>query len=275
MNEKIVRLASFIVLVAMAVTIGCGEKKDPRKIASRSKSTATRETTAPKAGALGPTGGKVDLSRPATITGIAVLESQAPERTKFDLSKDAWCAANYEVWREDVLVSDDGGLQNVVAYLEGLDRYEAQFPLPAEPARLVQKGCHYIPHVLVLRAGQDLEVVNADETSHNYHFIGRRNDEINKTQPKPSTDLVKLESPEVGAEFKCDIHPWMQASVHVFAHPCFAVSARDGRFSIAKVPPGTYRLHLVHEMARPGRDAIEISIGPGETRDIGKIAFSL
>ena len=60
----------------------------------------------------------------------------------------------------------------------------------------------------------------------------------------------------------CDIHPWMDARLVAFDHPWFAVSAPDGTFTIADVPPGTYRLEAWHE-EYGGVKAGEITVGPG------------
>jgi hypothetical protein len=47
----------------------------------------------------------------------------------------------------------------------------------------------------------------------------------------------------------CNIHSFMSAVIVVLRSPYFAVSAKDGEFSIAGVPPGPYRLHVFHERA--------------------------
>ncbi len=39
----------------------------------------------------------------------------------------------------------------------------------------------------------------------------------------------------------------MTAYVGVFSNPFFAVSGKDGKFSIPSLPPGTYELEAWHE----------------------------
>jgi len=48
-------------------------------------------------------------------------------------------------------------------------------------------------------------------------------------------------------QVKCNQHPWMKAYVGVLKHPYFAVSAENGSFTIANVPPGTYTVVAWHE----------------------------
>ena len=99
---------------------------------------------------------------------------------------------------EQVIVGSDGGFKNVVVYVsKGFNRFS--FTPPKAAALLDQDGCKYIPHVLTLMAGQPLQVRNSDPLNHNYHFIGRYNDEINRTQAKPMThDVDSLTEPELG-----------------------------------------------------------------------------
>ena len=263
-------LLAALMLALPLAGCGGGEKKDPRKKKARKKTTTSASA---KKGDYGPAGGKVDLAQAGSIKGRIKFTGEARKPAKVDISKDKWCADNHEVFTEETLVDANGGLKNVIAYLEGLEGMADSFDMPSKPARLVQQGCKYIPHVLTVRVGQDLEVVNADDTSHNYHFIGRRNDEINKTQPEPTTDLVKFDSPEVNARFGCDIHGWMQCKVHIFDHPCYAVTMEDGSFEIPSVPPGKYRLVFSHERQKMAGLAREITVGAKENKDLGEISF--
>ena len=117
---------------------------------------------------------------------------------------------------------------------------------------LDQKGCVYVPHVQVVRAGTQLVVLNSDPVEHNLHAF--KNTELVEqfnfgTPPgarKPDVPEARLKSP---AKYivKCDIHPWMNATVHATAHPYYAVTGKDGRFTLENVPPGTWTLVCWHE----------------------------
>ena len=45
-------------------------------------------------------------------------------------------------------------------------------------------------------------------------------------------------------------HPWIGGFVHVFDHPYYQVTAEDGRFRIAGIPPGQYTVRVWHEGVR-------------------------
>ena len=47
----------------------------------------------------------------------------------------------------------------------------------------------------------------------------------------------------------CNIHPAMSAVILVVDTPYFAVTSRDGKFDIASVAPGEYKLKVFHERA--------------------------
>ncbi|MCB9832371.1 MAG: hypothetical protein H6807_07845 [Planctomycetes bacterium] len=182
-----------------------------------------------------------------SLKGRVTYGGQDAKKKKLDISKDSWCSANHEVFTEDLVVSGAGGLRNVVVYVSrGFNRFD--FGLPTTPALLEQRGCKYMPHVLTMMAGQELRIVNDDQTSHNFHFTGRRNEVPNTTQTAKQQNLVgNLENAELTAQFRCDIHPWMVAPVRIFAHPYFALTDDDGNFEIKGLPPGNYEISFLHE----------------------------
>jgi uncharacterized protein (DUF2141 family) len=71
-------------------------------------------------------------------------------------------------------------------------------------------------------------------------------------------------------KFKCEVHPWMFAWVSVFDHPYFAISAKDGTFKIANVPPGKYTIKAFHRKAGEATQQIEVKAG-----EPAKVDFTL
>jgi Carboxypeptidase regulatory-like domain len=67
--------------------------------------------------------------------------------------------------------------------------------------------------------------------------------------------------PEVAVQFKCDLHPWNFAYVGVFAHPYFAVTDEQGRFSIPGVPAGQYTLETFHPSCSTSSKTIAVTNG--------------
>jgi plastocyanin len=214
----------------------------------------------------------VDEATAGVLSGRATFSGTPPAPETLHMGTDAACVAagGAEQPSDAVLVDASGGLANVFVYVtDGLDPTYS-FPVPETPVVLDQAGCRYHPHVLGIRVGQPLEVVNSDDTLHNVHALPVDNAEFNEGQPLKGLSMTHVfTTPEVAVRFKCDVHSWMSAYVGVVAHPFFAVTASDGSFSIPGLPPGTYTIEAWHE--RFGRVTEQVTIG---AREIATLAFT-
>jgi plastocyanin len=139
--------------------------------------------------------------------------------------------------------------------------------VPADPIPFDQKGCQYAPHVLAVPAGATLKVLNPDGVLHNVHWMGKANPEKNVAMPKFKKSItVKLENPEWPIAVKCDAHPWMHAYWAALDHPYYAVTAPDGSFSIADLPPGDYEVDVWHETL--GKSTQKVTVDSGGTATV-------
>jgi len=162
---------------------------------------------------------------------------------------------------ESILITD-GKLANAYVYIKsGYDPASVP-PGTTEAETLDQLGCIYTPHVLGIRTNQKLLVANSDPTNHNVNVLARRNKGGNKNMGRGQAPVEYVfPRPEVGIRFKCDIHPWMGARVHVAEHPWFAITAKDGTFRIPDVPPGDYTVEVVHEQLGKTRGRVTVEAG--------------
>ncbi len=205
----------------------------------------------------------VDPTQLGHITGFATFSGAAPKRVPITaITNTVGCKDHPETPLKETVIVNDGKLQNVFVYISrGLSGW-APTPVSGDPVILDQKGCLYRPHVVGMRAGQRLLARNSDGMSHNVHVIAIKNDDLNKTQGAGSKPLeITMNREEVPVTFVCDIHPWMKAYVCVVDHPFFAVTAADGSFSIAGVPPGDYTLTAWHEKLKKVR--LKVTVEPG------------
>jgi hypothetical protein len=207
---------------------------------------------------------------PPAVTGKVVFLGTPPPRRAIDLSAVPHCrAAHPTLLDESLIVGDAGGLANVVVSLRRADGYPLTAPSPSEAALLDQRGCQFVPHVLVVRVGQTLVVKNSDPFLHNVRSISLQNPAFNFGQPNvdPGTPLPAMQAPE-RFRIKCDLHPWMTAYVNVFDHPYHAVTGSDGAFSIPETPPdGTYTVTAWHESLGEKQATVVVQAGKIATAD--------
>jgi hypothetical protein len=120
---------------------------------------------------------------------------------------------------------------------------------------------------VALRTGQTLRVKTSDPALHNVHTMSSANPAMNigmVAGAKPKD--VTFDKPEE-ITVRCDVHPWMNAKVHVFDHGCFAVTGPDGSFALNDVPAGQYTLVFRHELFGDIEEMIEVADKQTVTRD--------
>jgi hypothetical protein len=252
MSLKNLRLHTLWLFALAAVTLTACAADEPAAPAS-----------APPPGAL-----RVDESKAGSLAGRVLFEGTPPVNPTVRVGSDPVCARenpggglSYET-----VVVNNGGLDNAFVYVkDGLGNY--YFDTPAETATLDQQGCRYRPHVMGVRVGQPLEIVNSDDTMHNVNARGTANSGFNFGQPiKGMRDRKTLGAREVMMVFKCDVHPWMNAYVGVLEHPYYAVSANGGTFELKNLPAGTYTVEAWHE--KLGTRTASVTIGEKESKTI-------
>lgn len=198
------------------------------------------------------------------VRGRFEISGPLPARPRLALDPSAGCGAVTEIESEK-LIADNGRVANVLVRVVG-GLSQKDWPAPATPALLDQTGCVYRPHVLAVQVGQRLLVRNGDPAVHNVNVGAKLNDRanFNRSHAPGSADIsVEFDHPELSIPFRCDIHPWMQAWVHVVPHPFFDITGSDGEFEIRGLPPGRYELEYVHEVLGRQRFEAELSADAG------------
>ena len=203
----------------------------------------------------------------ATVKGSVKFLGQRPAPTRINMNADPTCAKLHPggVTVEDVVAAADGALQNAVVFVsEGLG--DRTFDPPAQPVTMEQKGCIYAPHIVTLRANQELDIMNNDTTTHNIHPVPANNREWNKAQPPGTRVDATFAREEIAIPLKCNIHPWMRSYIAVFKHPFFAVTDKAGNFELKNLPPGDYTIEAWHE--KLGTSVQKISVSTGATKEL-------
>jgi hypothetical protein len=202
----------------------------------------------------------------ADITGTVTLKGTPPkEKDITPLKEDATCGKLHTDMPTThfYVVGPKGELADVIVSLQDISGKSTGASAP--PAVLDQKGCEYVPSIFAVQTGQKIVVKNSDPVLHNVHDVpaeGSGNKEFNQAQVPSGPDLTfSFSKPENFLKFQCDVHKWMFAWVSVFDHPYFSVSAKDGTFTIANVPPGKYKIQAAHRKAGVVTQEIEVKEG--------------
>lgn len=204
----------------------------------------------------------VQLVSAGDITGKITLKGTPPAERVLPL--DPNCGKLWEGKEKPTtrlyVVGKNGELADTFVYIkDGLTG--KTFPVPQQPGVLDQVGCEYEPYISGIQTDQKLVVKNSDPVLHNVHPTPAvaGNKESNLAQLPKGKDLeFTFAKEEILLRFKCDVHNWMFSYVGVVSHPYFAVSAKDGTFKIANVPPGKYTVEAYHRKA--GKQTQEVTV---------------
>jgi plastocyanin len=253
-NTKLGIYSLAIGALALAIA-GCGGSKN--------------ESSEPAPAASAPAGKTVDPATAGEVTGSVKLVGPAPKMKAINMAAEPTCAKAHSspVTSEEVVTGDAGALANVVVYVKsGLEGYS--IPAPTAPAKIEQQGCQYHPHVVAMQVGQNIDVVNDDQTTHNIHPIPTVNREWNESQPPGAAPIEKsFAREEIAIPVKCNVHPWMKAYMAVLSNPAFQVTDKDGKFDLKNLPPGTYTVVAWQELYGAS-DPQTVTLGPKETKNV-------
>ena len=205
------------------------------------------------------------VAHAADITGVITLKGTPPAESDLGDTISASspdCAALMPAGKMPTthfyVVGAKGELADVVVSLKNVTGKSTG--ASAAPAILDQKGCVYVPGIFAVQTGQKIVVKNSDTCIHNVHDISTAgNEEHNDPQMAGGADLTySFDKPEAFLKFQCDVHPWMKSWVTVVDSPYFAVSDKDGKFTIKNVPPGKYTVEAIHRKLGAQTQEIEV-----------------
>ncbi len=213
--------------------------------------------------------GVIQSAVASDITGKVTLKGTPPPETP--ITMDATCGklGTAAITTRRYQVGAEAGLANVFVYVKtGLEG--KKFEPKGAPPLLDQVNCVYEPYVSGVMTNQKFNVRNSDPVMHNVHPTPKNpaNKEFNLGQPtKGQVNEKSFPAPEILVRFKCDVHPWMFAYVGVVDHPYFAVTDKNGVFTLpSDLPAGTYTIEAFHVKA--GAVTQQITVGATEKKSV-------
>lgn len=131
-------------------------------------------------------------------------------------------------------------------------------PPARRTAVMDQRNRMFVPHVLPIQTGTAVEFPNSDDVRHQvYSFSDPKKFQLPLYAGTPSSPIVFDKPGEV--VLGCNIHDRMSAYIVVVDTPHFAASGREGRVTLANLPPGRYMVHVWHADLRA--DPVAVTVG--------------
>ena len=197
----------------------------------------------------------VSVANGGTIEGKVVFTGAPPAPRKVIPTKDKEvCGGVRDV--PQILLAPDKGVQDAFVYLKAVEKGKGWEKTPKTPA-IDNEKCDFHPHVQIMPAG-DVEIVNSDPVLHNTHgFLGKQT-VFNQAMPTKGMHIEKPIRKPGMMRIECDVHGWMLGWVYAAEHPYYAVTKKDGTFSIPDVPPGSYTLVAWQEATDPAEVPVTV-----------------
>lgn len=216
----------------------------------------------------------IDVVEGGVIEGRVTLHGPVPEAKGFNLiiyPDPQYCGriSNGSGWRllRDFSVDSTGGLQDAVVILEGI---EAGKPFDISVPLIEARDCRFQPFVTIVRDGHAVEVVNMDPVMHDIQAyetssllgprvlfnsplpmnVAHKRGDLHATHDHPpgksKLGPIYLSKGRRMFMMQCGFHPYMESWAMAVPTPYYAITDAAGRFTMDRVPPGTYRLAAWH-----------------------------
>ncbi len=204
----------------------------------------------------------VSVADGGTIRGKVTYQGTVPTKKVIPTKDKATCGET----RDDplVVVGPDKGVAETVVFLKNVQKGK---PLekPAKKPEIVNHGCRFEPHVEAFPVGT-VVIVNSDPVLHNTHGFLEKATVFNVALPIKGQRVERpLTKPGI-VRVECDVHGWMLAWIFAADNPYYAVTGKDGTFTISDVPPGSYTLVAWQEYTGPKE--MPVNVTPKQTVEV-------
>jgi hypothetical protein len=226
------------------------------------------------------------------LTGTVKLKGKLSSPKRFNLvlfSDPYYCGriSDGKGWRISPMpgLGEHAELSGAVVFLEDVKKGK----LGNTSDTIIQtKNCVFLPYVSVTQLGQAFHFQNWDPIQHKVEVFltskqGAQSLFGENLQPHPEnlkSDFLSTgqsgrhrAGPEIQYKttkggilvFRCKLHDYMEGWSLVLPHPYFSLTGKNGEFSLADIPPGTYNLIVWHPL---GHQETIIEVGAKNTSNI-------
>jgi plastocyanin len=153
-------------------------------------------------------------------------------------------------------------------YLEETVVYLKSGPPPTKPRTLImdQRKMLFVPHVLAVSKGDTVRFQNHDNVVHNVYSAD--NEGYNLGSFKQEEERTYKFAQEGAYSQLCSIHPEMLAYIFVAPTNFAAAVDKQGNFSLADVPAGTYQLAVWNSHLKGAEKSVTVAAGQTVTQNL-------
>jgi len=126
-----------------------------------------------------------------------------------------------------------------------LTRDDGVYPVdtPVLIGSIAQEGYQFRPGVDAVRTGTPVSFPNHDDEFHSvFSYSKAKRFDLGRYRKDEQSPLITFDRPGL-VKIYCEIHKHMRSLLLVLDTPWFVATDADGRYTLANVPPGDYRLH--------------------------------
>jgi plastocyanin len=152
--------------------------------------------------------------------------------------------------------------ENIAVYIDTIPG--KTFPPPTQPAVMDQVHLAFSPHVLVVLKGTTVEFKNEDAVGHNVYWpaINHNRKLAHNMGTWPQGISKPFTFNDLGdVPLLCNVHPEMSGYIIVVPTPYFALTDKEGDYTIKNVPAGQYTLKTWSEQAKPVTQSVTVGAG--------------
>jgi len=152
--------------------------------------------------------------------------------------------------------------ENIVVYVDTIPGQS--YPKPAQHALMNQTHLAFAPHVVAVLQGTTVDFKNDDPVGHNVFWpsINHNKKLAGNLGTWPQGGIKSYTYNDLGeVPLLCNVHPEMSGYIYVVPTPYFAVTDKEGNFTIKNVPAGQYTVKTWSEQAKPSTQPVTVGAG--------------
>jgi hypothetical protein len=203
---------------------------------------------------------EMQVANGGAIKGKVTYTGSVPTRKIIPTKDQEVCGGIRD--EPQVIVGPDSGVMNAIVYLKEVPKGK-RWDKPKKTPTINNRKCNFEPHVQVMPAGMNLAILNSDPVLHNTHGFLIKATVFNVAMPKQGMRVERpIKKPGI-VRVECDAHGWMLAWIYAADNPYYAMTGRDGSFTINDVPPGDYTMVVWQEYT--GSTEVPVTVKAKET----------